>query len=251
MFGTTEIVVTQVTKDSDATDIFILDLKRVFSIDTASMKLLSQLCEMLLQRNKYLFFVNAKDNFAFNRFIKKALKDTQDPDCLYFSLKDEAIEWCETKLLKDSGHTASGGPAAWSKQCLLQGMSAAEIEQITAVVKEVNYKAGELIFSADTPADKVYFIGAGEVSIDLPVRRAPTRLAKLTPGMSFGELALVEDGMRTALARALTDVKCYELSREFVINELPEAIRYKLIVNVSRQLAQNLRTANNEIAALM
>ena len=76
-------------------------------------------------------------------------------------------------------------------------------------------------------------------------------LAQLGPGMFFGELAFVENGTRTANAHAKTEVICFELSRECYENDLPTEIRYKLLMNVCDQLAQNLRTANKEITALL
>jgi len=57
-------------------------------------------------------------------------------------------------------------------------------------------------------ADEIFLVVAGEVSINLPlgdgVRR---RIATLTPGMSFGELAVLGHDVRTVEAIADGDVE--------------------------------------------
>ncbi len=251
MFGTTEIVVAEVTKVAETKEIFVLDLQRVFSIDLASMKLFSKLCQTLIELGKHLFFVNTKQNFAFSRFMKRALDPAQDPDVLFFKTKDEAIEWCEEQILSKAGRIEANASVSLMSQSLLRGMSEDEIKYISKLTEKKTYQPGAAIFSANEPANKIYFIHSGEVSIDLSIRRNHTRLAQLGPGMFFGELAFVENGTRTANARAKTEVTCFELSRERFENDLPTEIRYKLLMNVCDQLAQNLRTANKEITALL
>ena len=114
----------------------------------------------------------------------------------------------------------------------------------------VDYPPGTRIFAYGDPADSMCFISVGEVSIELPTRAGANPLVKLSPGMSFGELALVEAGTRSADVRAETAVEGFLLTRDCFERELSNSTRHKLLRNISRRLAQSLRAANREIAAL-
>ena len=249
-FGTAEIAINEIMPKLDAVDVFLLDMKRVFSIDTASMQLLSQLCTTLAGCDTQLFFVNTGGHFAFSRFLRREQSGGQTPEVLHFTDRDDAIEWCENKLIEDAGHQKIRVPVPLGHQSMLAGFNKKEIEELRALLSTMNYEAGMRIFTYGDPADSMCFISAGEVSIELPTRAGTNPLAKLSPGMCFGELALVEAGTRSADVRADTNVECYLLTRDRFEQGLSDNTRHKLLVNISRRLAQNVRTANKEIAAL-
>ena len=51
------------------------------------------------------------------------------------------------------------------------------------------YQAGQRIVSAGEPANSLFFLQSGMVSVKLP---SGVRLASLGPGMEFGEMAIIE-----------------------------------------------------------
>jgi glutaminase len=69
------------------------------------------------------------------------------------------------------------------------------------------YEAGQRIISAGEPANSLFFLQSGMVSVKLP---SGVRLASLGPGMEFGEMAIIEN-KRSADVWADTPVKCLEL----------------------------------------
>jgi len=69
-------------------------------------------------------------------------------------------------------------------------------EEIVNKVTEVNFVAGEQIFSEGEPGDFVYFIEAGEISIS----RGNKNIAHLQSGDVLGEIAVVTGEPRTAKA---------------------------------------------------
>ena len=78
------------------------------------------------------------------------------------------------------------------------------------------------------------------------------RLATLSSGMSFGEMAMLGNVARSASVHADTAVRSWTLSAE-VLDELaiehPE-IKIAVLGNLSRDLAQKLRQANQLIGVL-
>ena len=75
-------------------------------------------------------------------------------------------------------------------------------------VSRLEFDAGEVIFNQGDPADCMYAVISGEVEV---VRedegREPTVIARLGPGQSFGELALLSSAPRMATVRAATRVE--------------------------------------------
>ncbi len=89
------------------------------------------------------------------------------------------------------------------------------------------------------------------VTIRLPNGNSK-RLTTFSPGMAFGEMAILEHSVRSADVVADTDVSCYALS----VNDFEQMHQYYanlekiLLINIARNLSQKLRKANIEINAL-
>lgn len=81
--------------------------------------------------------------------------------------------------------------------------------------ERVFLRAEEVLFSEGDPGDKAYIVNDGIVRIS---RTSPygeiLNLANLTRGDLFGELALIDEGRRSATAVAVTDVELISLDRE-------------------------------------
>ena len=71
------------------------------------------------------------------------------------------------------------------------------------------YAAGEVLFNKGDSADHLAIIISGEVEIFDP--KDNKSIAILGKGVSFGEQAILEGGVRGASARAYTDVVCLEI----------------------------------------
>jgi len=78
----------------------------------------------------------------------------------------------------------------------------------------VSFGFGQPIVTEGAPADAFYVLASGTARV---VRVGPggeeISLALLRPGDSFGEMALLEDGTRTATVRASGDVEVFRLER--------------------------------------
>jgi sulfate permease, SulP family len=78
------------------------------------------------------------------------------------------------------------------------------------------------------------------------------RLATFGPGTIFGELALLDEGLRSATIVADDYLICYSLSKDdfaALANEEP-AVAIKLLRSLGRELSGRLRVANRTIQEL-
>lgn len=95
---------------------------------------------------------------------------------------------------------------------------------MSSITKE-SFKAGDFIFFEGDIEAHFYIIESGSVKIFSKNKQGQKiELAKLNPGETFGEFALIDNGARTASAQAETDCKLMKISEEgykIMLNELP------------------------------
>ena len=131
-----------------------------------------------------------------------------------------------------------------------------QLEQIFEICQEVVKYQGEMIFAEGSPSTEFYVILEGEVSIQVnpdlisnqsKARHQPGTIAVLHPGQSFGEIALVDQGLRSASAVCHTMLcKTLSVQREDLMNMLKKDSEMGLIVmsNLARELCFKIRQSN-------
>jgi glutaminase len=244
MFGMTESVLKKVLDLLEDGDYFILDLKHVFEIDRAASQLLLKLKEVIHNRGKILLFTYTANKYGFAHYFKQQLSDRDDRYLFAFEDTDHALEWCEDRLLAEHGPKQLATYVELEKQDLCQGMNIYVINKLHEIVKPVSYDAGEIIFRCGDPAESMYLILEGEVEVLLPMNTGQSkRLATLSPGMSFGEMALLNYRTRSAEVRVSRNSKFAQI----VFDDIPEDIRLILITNIAKQLARKLGRETREL----
>ena len=89
---------------------------------------------------------------------------------------------------------------------LLTGISDAAFERFSSEIELVHFAPDELIFEEGATGDCAYLIASGSVKISKKGRGGQQEtLTYLTEGDFFGEMALVDDGRRSAQATAHSD----------------------------------------------
>jgi CRP-like cAMP-binding protein len=113
---------------------------------------------------------------------------------------------------------------------------------------------GEVIFQEGAHSDELYLIVQGEVDIlmDPSVvsgheheKRPPVTIATLHPGQCFGEMALVDQGMRSATARAAqnhTRLLMIPKERLIALCEAQPLLGYRIMRNLAADLALKMRS---------
>jgi CRP/FNR family transcriptional regulator, cyclic AMP receptor protein len=117
------------------------------------------------------------------------------------------------------------------------------------------YSRGEVIFEENSVSSEFYIILDGEVEIQVDPdtigdgsnTHEPTTIALLRRGQSFGEVALVDPGVRSASARCHSErCRLLTLSRQDFINLLENncGIGYTIMRNLAADLALKIRQTN-------
>jgi CRP-like cAMP-binding protein len=138
---------------------------------------------------------------------------------------------------------------------IFYGISKQSLERIAAVCREETYKKGAVIVKENTPSNELYIITEGVVEIVIdpgllgpsPSSAEPAIIATLWPGQTFGEVGLVDRGMRSASARAVSDEATLEaISREDLLRLCGEDhhFGYLLMRNIASDLAFKIRNTD-------
>jgi glutaminase len=177
----------------------------------------------------------------------------EDMPLLNYEDVDHAIEWCENQLLaKHSSFTAEEAPLAAQTFCA--GFTPAELRGLQALLEPRTYEEGDYICREGEPTEAMFFILSGEISVVVPLGQGRAgRITTLSAGSAFGEMAMLDHGVRSADVVADTPISCLMLAYERLerdATELGERIRLKLINNIAGVLSQKLRQAALEIKSL-
>jgi glutaminase len=116
------------------------------------------------------------------------------------------------------------------------------------------YRAGEVVIEIGAPARELFLLARGSVSVFLPLENGGRkRLATLTAGMAFGEMAVLDHTTRSATIVADGPVACDLLTLEQLdtLGESHPRIKMRLLGNLSLALCAKLRKANREISQLV
>lgn len=127
----------------------------------------------------------------------------------------------------------------------LHGFGPVDLKQLLSVSSKAHWLADEDIFFEGDSGRDMYIICAGKVSIWRNNAGKRLNLASLSAGESFGEMALVDGGKRSAGAKALEDTLALCISYER-LNEAPSAASI-LYRNIAKALAERLTIANSVI----
>jgi glutaminase len=165
---------------------------------------------------------------------------------------DEALEWCEDELLEAAGADEAGVEVALADQELLAGLDADLLATVLATIEPRDYPAGATVFAEGDPADALFFLSSGRVAVTLDVGGRQRRLATIGPGAAFGEMAVVDGGLRSSGIEVEQDVTCGVLTIEALarLDRDHPGIRAQLSANLVRVLSARLRVANAEIRSL-
>jgi glutaminase len=248
MFGSTDSVIRTVSNDLERATHIILDFRRVVELDTASAKLLAGLYICVAREGKCLLFTGTEDMYPFRRYLSKQAVGVDAESLLRFAATDRALEWCEDQVIALRGREPDPSETVpLAAQYLCQGFSAAEMDRICKACQARSFAAGETIFSAGEPADSFFFILSGLVDVLVKGEgKREHRLVTMSPGMSFGEFALVTEGRRSANVRAVVDSACQEIG----FSDIDDDIKAKLLGNLARELARRLSQEARELRIL-
>ena len=123
------------------------------------------------------------------------------------------------------------------------------IEKIADAVQTANVDRGQLLFSKGDAADAAYVVLEGAISIEIISSDGRiARVATQRSGELFGEFAVLDDGPRTAHARALTSARLVKISKQYFFEML--AAHPTFALSILSDLVQKLRKSDVQIEHL-
>ena len=131
-----------------------------------------------------------------------------------------------------------------------------QLELVGNLCQEVVFNSGDLIFPENSNSKELYIIAQGEVDIFInrvvtgELGKSETVVARLRRGQSFGEVALVDEGLRSASARAAQkDTLLLVIKRDQIIMlcETYPQLGFRLMYNLAADLAMKIRSTDLRI----
>ena len=128
-----------------------------------------------------------------------------------------------------------------------------QLQMVASICSEVRYRKGDILFEENSAGDELYVIVQGEIEVLVDPalvqvqpnpQSEPVSIAKLRAGQTFGEVALVDQGLRTASARcASRQARLLVVDRKRFISlcdNYPE-LGYRVMRNLAADLAFKIR----------
>ena len=130
---------------------------------------------------------------------------------------------------------------------IFENLTPKELKDLARLTHERFYKANEPVFKKLAPGEGMYVILKGTVEIKDP--DSNTTFATLGSGDFFGELALLDEEPRSAMAVATEASELVGFFRTDLLTLMkrdPE-LGNKILLNLSRVLGERLRRTNLEL----
>lgn len=246
-FGNAEDLASEVKRLEGSASTVILDLRRVTDVDTSGATILKQIAARCGQRGMALMVSAVDPKFA--ALVARAVGP--GPHAAIFADLDAALETAEDRAL--AAASTAGSPSRRALRVdetdLAGGLSEHEMAAFTAALLPGAYPAGATLCRAGEPADKLWLITRGSVSVRLAGGGSERRVAGLGPGTSVGEMGLLDRRPRSADVIADEDVECYVLTAEGfdrLLREEPH-LGQSLLATIARLTAQRLRVTSEEL----
>ncbi|MBR0847388.1 glutaminase A [Bradyrhizobium diazoefficiens] len=225
----------------------IFDLHRVTSTTRAGARLLAEAFEELAALNVTVVLSGvSRTSREWDRLREwtAELKNVRD-----YYLLDTAIEWAEDQIVyRYGGSIDFHETTELAEQPLLEGLTEEELSDLASICTVRTYPSGAKILTAGDPADALFFLRSGAVHVTLP---NGVRLATLTAGMAFGEMALLEPTRSADVSADMaatvfeTPLKDFERFRQ----QHPRASE-RIMRNLAQLLADRLIVANARVDIL-
>ncbi len=132
---------------------------------------------------------------------------------------------------------------------IFDGLTEAEIATIATICSPYSQPKNSLLAIQDNLGDDLFIIteGFAEVSVTNPTSGKSRSLVNLGPGQLFGEMALIDQGLRSATVRSISDpIYLYRIRHADFEKICSENTRIGYIVmrNLAKDLSFKLRHQN-------
>jgi SulP family sulfate permease len=259
-FGTTDQLFTELEPDLGTCRWMLFDMRRVQSLDYTAAHLFKLMQDRLQERGGQLLFSGMPSSLPSRKdlhsyMIRVGLVGKRGKGISIFETRDEALEWMENRILAEADLTERGEISILdlAEIELLRDFDKTTIDELRECVHERTVPAGGDIFKHGDEGDEVFLIRRGTVRILLPLKRGKIHhLATFKRGDYFGEMAFLDQGVRSADAQAKTECELYVLSRkEFNTRVYKDVVLgVRIFARLALAVSLRLRQTDNELRAL-
>jgi anti-anti-sigma regulatory factor len=227
----------------------ILDFAHVTTIDSTGAVKLMQMSKRLARDGVTLILAGISAENQHGAMLRA--NEEAGSRQLWAEDVDRALEQAERALLAADGEPLEHGALPLGECDLLRGLDLADVERVRAVMQQRRLRAGERLFGQGDPGNELFVLTEGSMSIvqrDAEGRVAQ-RFVSFSPGMMFGEVAVLDGSGRSADAAADTDAVVYALP----ISGLEELERTAphVVVRLYRNIASHLSVRLRSSTALV
>ncbi len=182
---------------------------------------------------KALLKLTESENSHVRQMAQTVLKQTQDDPLKKEHEMDTEITISD-KILRLKGIE------------LFEGLSVGEFAAVASVTEEIVYPAGEFVIKEGDTGETMYMIASGEVSVVKGQGQdQEIELARIGTGDYFGEMALVDDVVRSATVRTEKESRLLVLHKqEFkeIVREYPQ-----IALQICKVLSARIRKLHEKV----
>lgn len=252
-FGSAELLSRRLAQLAQGSPMLILDLRRVTNADAAADRLIAQTARHLLAQGIALAVTGLAPDGALGGLRAVLAGDAGLSRMLFFDDCDAALEHFEEALLARAALAPRPEKLDLREMELFAGLQEDDLRLLQGIAASFQYEAGQSILCEGDEARAFFIVARGSASIFINLGSgARKRVGSVGPGLSFGEMALLDGGRRSADVVADTRMICYAFSVDR-IRELAQdrpRILATIMGNLVRNLSDRLRQANAQLRAL-
>jgi glutaminase len=241
-FTAAEAISRAVTERESPPELVVLDLRRMTRVDRGGIDFVTALASYLDVRLGRLALSHAE-----------LLESAAPSGASVFADLDGALEWCESELLLRLGAGRSVDAVSPDDHELLRELGPEELARLLPNLGLVSAPAGSVLIRRGDPATEIFLVTGGSLSVVAQLEDGrEVRLSTVSAGMTFGEVAYVTGGSRTADVRADSEVECRTLSFATIeaLAQSDPPLHGKLLRSLIRVVVSRLLAADAAVAEL-
>jgi SulP family sulfate permease len=234
----------------------IVDMSRVSEVDTTGAFVLMQTFARLRENGTRVALAEVRPGGRRGRVLSLAGVARIVPEQAWFADLDAALEHAENRILErrwPEPRDADELPLEQMELCA--GMSPDETETLARYLRRETYPAGAVLFTEGAAPGAMYLLAQGAVTlrIHLVNQGRTRRLSTYSPGLLFGEMAVLQNKPRSAEAVCEGPTVLHALNRpmlERMAQESP-SLYEKLLFNLALHMATRLRATTVQLRAAL
>lgn len=231
----------------------ILDFRLVTGLDSSAVNSFIKLKNLAIAQGLFLIFTDLTPAMQQRLRGSQGVIIAQDPTCQVFSDLDRGVEWCEGQILEESQlRRKRFMPMAIQLEDFFTNTS--HIRPFLKYLERHKLAEGEVLFAQGEPADALYFLESGQISLFLFQEDGQsTRLQTSSAGTVLGDVGLYRQAPHSAAGVADQPSRLYKLSKNALHQMETEAphLAAAFHASIARLLAEQVVQATAGVENLL